>query len=160
MTRARAGGRFAAVLLLALTAATSALAADSFSTRHGTLTVDGRNELRFRGRAFEPRVAAANGLDFVRRFQRGAADIVLLRTRGGTACPFQYRLVTVEAGGAQASEAFGTCAEMKSVRATDAGIVVDMPDYRGPHDGAAARAAAAKRSVRFVYAEGRLTRTP
>ena len=153
-------GRFAAALLLALTTTAGALAADSLSTRHGTLTVDARNELRFRGRALEPRVAAANGLDFVRRFQRGSADVVLLRTRGGTACPFQYRLVTLEAGGANASEAFGTCAEMKSVRATDAGIVIEMPDFRGPHDDAPARAAAARRTVRFVYAEGRLSRTP
>ena len=160
MTTARGCRRFGAALILTLSATTAAPAADALSTRHGTLTVDARNELRFRGRPLEPRVAEANGLDFVRRFQRGGADVVLLRTRGGTACPLQYRLVTVEAGGARASEAFGTCAEMKSVRATEGGIVIEMPDYRGPHDGAAARAAATKRAVRFVYAEGRLSRTP
>lgn len=152
--------RFAVVLIPALAAGSAALAADSFSTRHGTLTVDARNELRFRGRALEPRVAEANGLDFVRRFRRGASDVVLLRTRGGTACPFRYRLVTVQSSGATASEAFGTCAEMKSARANGAGIVVEMTDYRGPHDGAAAREAAAKRTVRFVFAEGRLSRAP
>lgn len=146
--------------LALLAGAGPAAAADDLATRHGRLTIDARNELRFRGEALSPRVAAANGLDFVRKFMRDGEDIVLLRSRGGTACPMQYWLVTVAATGAVATEAFGTCAELRELRQTASGIEISMPDFRGPHEPEAARTAAAKRVVRFTFAQGRLTRTP
>jgi hypothetical protein len=146
--------------LAPLIVAGPAAAADDLATRHGRLTIDARNELRFRGESLSPRVAAANGLDFVRKFASGGEDIVLLRSRGGTACPMQYWLVTVASTGTVATEAFGTCAELRELRQTASGIEMSMPDFRGPHDPASARMAAAKRIVRFTFAQGRLTRTP
>jgi hypothetical protein len=145
---------------IALLAVVPAQAADEMATRHGRLTIDARNELRFKGAALSPRVSAANGLDFVRKFARGGEDIVLLRSRGGTACPMQYWLVTVAATGAVATDSFGTCAELRTFRRTATGIEMSMPDFRGPHDSPAERSAAAKRIVRFTYAEGRLVRMP
>jgi len=146
--------------MLALSIAWPALAADDLATRYGRLTVDARNELRFKGQALSPRIVSANGLDFVRKFARGGEDVVLLRSRGGSACPMQYWLVIVAATGAVATEAFGTCAELRELRQTANGIELSMPDFLGPQEPSAARMAAAKRMVRFTYAQGRLTRAP
>jgi hypothetical protein len=145
----------AGLVILALSA--NAGGADATPTRFGVVSVDARKTLLLRDQPVEPRVVGNNGLEVVRRFTAGDADLILVRDAGGTACPSLFRIVALRGSGVSVSRAFGSCGELIQAKQAEGKVSVATRDYRGPFEPPAERAAAARRVVDFVYADGELT---
>ena len=124
----------------------------SMDTRRGTLAIGDDGTLRWRGRSVLPAVQANNSLSLVARHEVGRTDVLLLQNNGGSACPAQYRFITVSASGIAASPEFGTCSDLIYPTADERGVTVAMPAFAGPGQRAAPR-----RRVVFRYENGRVT---
>ena len=82
-------------------------------TRYGTVSVQEEdNILLFKGKPVKPTVTSDGSLSIVASYQAGKADLLLVQSTGGNACPAQFRVVKVEAGGLRVSPEFGTCSDI------------------------------------------------
>ena len=99
------------------------------STRFGALRVGKDRVLLFKGRPLQPRIEGNNSLNLGEPFRLGATDVVLVTDNGGTACPTLYYFVSVTNSGAKATPAFGTCAELTSLKRVGNSISVTMPGF-------------------------------
>lgn len=108
--------------------------AERIQTRFGELsaTEDMFSEaiLLLNGQAIQPTVKSNNHFSFIKIFQIGAADIVLLQDNGGTGCPAQYRFITLSGDDITVSPTFGSCSDLIKTRQNRQQIVVTMPAFR------------------------------
>jgi hypothetical protein len=126
----------------------------SVSTRFGVLSVRKDRILVFKGRPLRPSVRGNNSLVLGSSYRIGATDVILVTDNGGTACPFQYYLVTLSNSGAKATPAFGTCAELMTIQRTGSALSIHMPGYRGPFEPERDRLKAARERHVFVFRHG------
>lgn len=124
------------------------------ATRFGVLTVGENRMLLFEGHPLEPPVQGNNGLDAGEPFRIGTTDVVLITDFGGTACPYLYHFVTVNKGGARATQSFGTCNQVTEVKRSHDSILVFMHGYRGPFEPAAERRKVAREKHIFEFKDG------
>lgn len=127
------------------------------STRFGSLTVNDKRMLLFKGRPLDPPIEGNSSLDLGEPFRIGSADVVLVTDNGGTACPFLYYFVTVNRSGAKATPSFGTCGELASLKRTGNAVSLTMPGYRGPFEPEAEKRKAARQRHVFVFRSGGVT---
>jgi hypothetical protein len=115
-----------AISVVAFTCHT-AHAAQTISTRFGQLKTDEYDiELSYKGKA----IAQGNSsIRFVKKFQIGESDVLLMQDNGGTACPALYMFVTVTASGTKVSEEFGSCNEVANIAQEGESINITMPGY-------------------------------
>lgn len=127
------------------------------STRFGPVSVGKDKVLLFKGRPLQPKVQGNDSLDLGEPYRIGPTDVVLVIDNGGTACPFLYYFVALTKSGAKATPAFGTCAELTSVKRTGNTLSVYMPGYRGPLEPERERIRAARQRHVFVFRAGVVT---
>jgi hypothetical protein len=127
------------------------------ATRFGSLTVGEDRVLLFKGRRLDPPITGNNSLNLGEPLRIGFIDIVLVMDSGGAACPFLYYLVSVTNSGAKATPAFGTCAELTSIRRKGDFLVLRMPGFLGPFEPPAARRRAERERHVFVFRGGVVT---
>lgn len=127
------------------------------STRFGSLTVNDKRMLLFKGRPLDPPIEGNSSLDLGEPFRIGSTDVVLVTDIGGTACPYLYYFVIVSRSGATATPSFGTCGELTNVKRTGNAISLTMPGYRGPFEPAAEKRKAARQKHVFMFSSGVVT---
>ncbi|RYH55850.1 MAG: hypothetical protein EON54_12490 [Alcaligenaceae bacterium] len=101
------------------------------ATRYGKLTVNDALALQLNGKVVAPIVEGNSGLQFLSLYQIGDADVVVLQSVGGTACPIQLRLVTVRASGLRVSPEFGSCSELVTHTFDGEVVTFSMPKMQG-----------------------------
>jgi hypothetical protein len=126
-------------------------------TRFGSLTVNDDKALSFKGRQFTPPIIGNNSLSLNDPIQIGETDVVLVQDNGGTACPSLYYFVTVSRSGAKATKAFGTCADVTSMKKVGDSIRVVMPGFRGPFEPESVQLRANRQRHVFVFRAGVIT---
>lgn len=114
--------------------ASAASAQTRVDTQYGELAIDGENQLLFKKRPFAPPIQGNNALTVVRRVTYPTRELVLLQDTGGSACPAQFHFVVVDARGARATAAFGTCSDLVTVHVKGETVLVAMPEFRGPFE--------------------------
>jgi hypothetical protein len=72
-------------------------------------------------------------LNIERAFDYQGKTVLLLAIgSGGNACPSEYRFLTIRADGStSATDTFGTCSDVPTIKVTDDRITVSLPDMQG-----------------------------
>ena len=143
-------------IALLLLAGSSALAQET-ATRFGALTVNDDKVLLFKGQPLNPTIEGNSGLDLGEPYQIGDTDVVLVTDEGGTACPSLYYFVTVSKSGAKASQLFGSCSDLTTVKRTGDSISVSMPGFAGPFEPARDKRKAVLEKHVYIYRAGVVT---
>lgn len=123
---------FAVMMLLMLSI--SPVFAERIQTRFGELsaTEDMLSEaiLLLNSQTIQPTVKSNNHFSFIKVFQIGTTDIVLLQDNGGTGCYAQYRFITLSSDDITVSPTFGSCSDLVKTRQNRQQIIVTMPVFR------------------------------
>jgi hypothetical protein len=146
--RARTLGRPAPVIITGLAkkaqAQEKAASGNPMSTRFGQLSINDENVLLFNGQHLSPEVQGNTSLEFVRNFEMGGTDVILLRDIGGTACLELYYFITITPDGDRPSPEFGSCGELLNLWRREEAILVTTRGHMGHEEPEAVQAKAAK----------------
>ena len=148
--------------LLFITLSATQVMADEMQTRFGKLTATDRFAkgdaiLRLNGKQIQPKVEGNNGLSFVKVFQIGDSDAVLVQNDGGNGCPATYYLLTLSAKSTTVSPEFGSCSDLVETQQNGPQITVTMPGFASARDEAKMSAAQRKKLYApktYVYKAG------
>lgn len=104
--------------------ATEAMREMSVETRFGRVSADDELQLLYKGK---PLPDLMGSFSIARQYESGAADVLLITSAGGTACPALYRFATVTARGITVTPEFGSCSDLIATYQEGARIRVLMP---------------------------------
>lgn len=104
--------------------ASEAVREDSVNTRFGRVSSNEDLQLLFKGK---PLPGLMGDFSIARQYESGAADVLLIESAGGTACPAMYRFATVTARGITVTPEFGSCSDLIATYQEGARIRVLMP---------------------------------
>ena len=132
---------------------------DKVKTRFGLVSFnEDTRTLYYKGKEISPPIEGNNGLSIVNSYELGNNDVLLLLNDGGSACPAQYRFLTISAKGINATPEFGTCSDIiYPVSDLKTNITVSMIGYMGEGEPKAAQKKAAMTKYVYRFANGIVT---
>ena len=101
----------------------------TYNTRYGVLSTDKEGVLQFQGKKVQPVIQANNMLNVKEVIRQGEKDIVLMEIIGGAGCPASYHFVSLTKDKISATEEFGSCSDLITVKEAGNKIIVSMPFF-------------------------------
>lgn len=126
-------------------------------TRFGTIEVNESKELIFNGKQVSPDLVGNSALRILAVHAVGQTDLVLVEDEGGSACPFQFNVVTLSKHQAVVSPTFGTCSEPRTVKLLPQGLLISMVGFMGPAAQPRDRERAGRKKFVYEFKRGVLT---
>ena len=129
----------------------SSVYAQDIPTRFGALTINDENTLLYKNKSFNPEIQGNNSLSHLGTYRLGTQDIVLIQDNGGVGCPAQLYFITLSASKIKASQAFGTCSDLITVKATPKNVFVTMTGFQGSFEPEQAQKKVAKEKHLYSF---------
>jgi len=128
------------------------------NSRYGKFSANYEDKLLlFNGRPVPDAVAGNNSLTLEKIYQLTDKDVLLVGSLGGTACPMEYQLITVSAQKElQASESFGTCSDLPTIKQVGERLIINMPVFVGPFGSDEENRNADGKTRTYIYHDGQV----
>ncbi len=110
----------------------SLVSADEITTRYGKLsTIEENTVIYLNAKPVEPAIDSISSFTFVKKFQIGLSDVVLLNIGGGSGCAAKYMFLILTLTKFAHTNEFGNCSDLPKVTQQKNKITVKMLKLEG-----------------------------